>query len=102
MGFNYEQYEMYDNDNWNNADGVSYTPEELKQKYELDFLRKKYAELSLDIDKKVGVADEKKSEQISSSGDKFLGMPKKSGVGVAIGAGVLVIGVIAFLLIRKK
>lgn len=38
----------------------------------------------------------------NSPQEKFLGMPKKVGIGVAIGVGVLVIGLTTFFLLRRK
>lgn len=46
--------------------------------------------------------DEKDGGSSSSSSDKFLGMPKKVGVGVTIGVGVLLIAGIFVALARRK
>ena len=46
------------------------------------------------------------SEQINPNeapkSDKFLGMPRKVGIGVTIGVGVLAIGLTTFFLLRRK
>jgi len=49
--------------------------------------------------------DEKSTEENTNESqkpDKFLGMPRKTGIGVAIAAAVIVVGIIAYFLLRKK
>jgi hypothetical protein len=62
---------------------------------------KEIAIKSLDIQKEQ-ISLESPNKKNFPSSDKFLGMPKKVGIGVTIGVGVLLLGVTAFLIIRKR
>lgn len=76
----------------------------INQRYdEKDKAEREIANKTLDVQKEqIALQVANKKNVPSSSSDKFLGMPKKVGIGVTIGVGVLLLGVTAFLIIRKR
>lgn len=133
MGFNIEQYEMYDNDSYSNGSGklkakLGIGSGKLKSKLGIgdgkifgkvvsknkntQFEANKYVTSGQQaIDAKKAIDEEKESNEQAKS-DEILATSSlsstpdteksKTGMYVGIGAGVLVIGVIAFFLIKKN
>lgn len=125
MGFNIEQYEVYDNDSYSNGsgkfkaklgigsgkvkkalgigDGKVFGKVVNKSK-NAQFEANKYVTSGQKaIDDEKAIDEEAKADKILATAP-LSSTPEKSKTGmyIGIGAGVLAIGVIAFLLIRRK
>ena len=119
MGFNVEQYELYDNDNYSNGsgklkkflgigDGKVLGIGQGNVKKSLGIGDGKVLGIVINKDKNTQLGDEESSQDNKEIDNKNIASlsstPEKSNtvMYIGIGASVLVIGVIAFLLIRRN